>query len=52
MYNDLSNSLKLTVDFMIQILVKQMCNISLHGWKENATYEFQNRKSQKFKDGI
>ena len=24
------------VDFMIQILVKEMCNISLHEWKENA----------------
>ena len=28
------------VDFVIQILVLEMCNISLHGWKENAIYEF------------
>ena len=28
------------IDFMIQILVKEMCNISLHEWKENAIYEF------------
>ena len=29
-----------------------MCNISLHGWKENAIYEFLNSKCKKLKDGI
>ena len=28
------------VDFMIQILVKEMCDVSLHAWKANAIYEF------------
>ena len=37
---------------MIQILVKEMCNISLQGWKEDVIYEFKNNKSQKIKDVI
>ena len=37
---------------MIQISVKEMCNISLQGWKENAICEFLNNKCQKLKDGI
>ena len=40
------------VDFMIQISVKEMCNISLQGWKGNAICEFLNNKCQKLKDGI
>ena len=34
---------------MIQILAKEVCNISLHGWKENAIYEFLNGKCQNLK---
>ena len=26
------------VDFMIQILVEEMCNTSLQGWNRNAIY--------------
>ena len=37
---------------MIQISVKEMCNISLQGWKGNAICEFLNNKCQKLKDGI
>ena len=37
---------------MVQILVKEMCNIFLHGWKENVIYEFLNKKYQKLRDGI
>ena len=33
---------------MIQILVKEMCNYSLKGWKSNAIYEFQDSKCKNF----
>ena len=39
------------VDFMIQILVKEMLNISLEGWK-GMTHEFENSNCQTLKDGI
>ena len=34
------------VHFMIQILVEEMSNISLQGWKGNVIYEFKNSKLQ------
>ena len=37
MYNEVSNFLKLT---WLRDLVKEMCNMSLHGWKQNAICEF------------
>ena len=37
---------------MIQILAKEMFNISLQGWKGNAIYEVKNSKCQTLKDEI
>ena len=38
---------------MIQILVKEMCNVSLQGWKKPGnTICYSNSKGQNLKDGI